>query len=289
MLGYDYSARAISPAALKAAGCQVALRYVSTVGNPKNITKTEYAQLGAAGIQVGLVFETSAGWMLGGYSAGVAAAHSARAQATAAGYPADHALWYAADFDTSAHAGDVATVMDCLRGCAAAEGSAGLVRIYGNYAVVEAAAAAGFVQGWQTVAWSGGKRSSHANIYQTGKTGTCDGVQVDINQISTDFDLGGDMALTTADAQLVANTLLDTPITRAGHDAAGKPLTGTVTLRSVLAWSDATTQGTNDLVKALAVKVGAIAAPEVTVDAAVLEAAIGALLPGITVSLKPTA
>jgi len=129
MLGYDYSARAISPAALKAAGCGVVLRYVSTVGNPKNITKAEYAALHAAGIQVGLVFETTAGWMLGGYSAGVAAAHSARAQATAAGYPADHAIWYAADFDTSAHAGDVATVVDCLHGCADAEGSAGLVRV----------------------------------------------------------------------------------------------------------------------------------------------------------------
>lgn len=289
MLGYDYSARAISPAALKAAGCAVALRYVSTVGNPKNITKTEYAQLVAAGIQVGLVFETSASWMLGGYSAGVAAAHSARAQATAAGYPVDHPIWYAADFDTSTHAGDVATVVDCLRGCAAAEGSHGLVRVYGDFAVVEAAAAAGYVQGWQTVAWSGGKRSAHATVFQTGQTATCGGVQVDINQISNDFTLGGDMPLTQADAQLVANTLLDTPIPRAGHDASGKPMTGTTSLRAVLAWSDAGTQGTNSLVNTLAATVGKLSTPTASVDAAQLEAALAALLPGITVSLKPTA
>jgi len=95
------------------------------------------------------------------------------------------------------------------------------------------------------------------------------------------------MALTQADAQLVANTLLDTPIQRAGHNAAGQPLAGTVTLRSVLAWSDAGTQGTRDMVSALAAQVGKIAAPEATVDAATLEAALAAILPGITVSLKP--
>lgn len=179
---YDYSSGPIAPAALLAAGVHTVMRYVSTPGNPKNITAAEYAELTAAGITVGLVYETTADWMLGGYGAGHAAALSARAQASAAGYPAGHRLWYAADFDASAV--QLGVVLGALQGAAAAEGSQALVAAYGGYAVAQAAAAAGYGAPWQTVAWSNGQRSAAAVLYQTGQSTSCAGVQVDVNEIT---------------------------------------------------------------------------------------------------------
>jgi hypothetical protein len=182
-IAYDYSGGRIPSAALIAAGVRTVMRYVSTPGNPKNITKAEYEELTAAGITVGLVYETTASWMLGGYSAGLAAARSARVQATAVGYPAAHRIWYAADFEASA--AQISTVLDCLNGCAAADGgrAAGLADIYGDYDVVEKTFAAGYTAPWQTAAWSQGKRSNHAVLYQTTMQTTCAGVQVDINEV----------------------------------------------------------------------------------------------------------
>jgi len=179
---YDYSSSPIAPAALLADGVRTVMRYVSTIGNPKNITAAEYAELAAAGITVGLVYETSADWMLGGYGAGYAAARSARAQASAAGYPTSHRLWYAADFDASSV--QINVVLGALRGAADAEGSQGLVAVYGGYAVVEAAVAAGYQAPWQTVAWSNGQRSSAAVLFQNGQTAYCGGVQVDVNEVT---------------------------------------------------------------------------------------------------------
>ena len=181
-IAYDYASGPIAPSALEAAGVGTVVRYVSTAGNGKNITSSEYSDLTAAGIQVALVYETTATWMQGGYDAGLAAAKSARAQASAVGYPAAHPIWYADDFeDTSAQ---ITTVLDCLRGCAAAEGAQSLVEIYAQYSAVEAAYAAGYTTPWQTVAWSNGSRSAHAVLYQTGKQTTCGGVQVDINELT---------------------------------------------------------------------------------------------------------
>lgn len=104
------------------------------------------------------------------------------------------------------------------------------------------------------------------------------GQQVDFNAYKGTIDqfkallLGGDMPLTVADAELVANTLLDTPVPRAGHNSAGKALTGTVTLRSVLAWLDAGGQRTDDAVAAVGAAVAKLAAP--AVDATELAAAL---------------
>jgi hypothetical protein len=73
--------------------------------------------------QIALVCGTTATWIQGGYDAGLDAGKSARAQASAVGvaYPAAHAIRHADDFeDTSAQ---ITTVLDCLRGCAVAEGS----------------------------------------------------------------------------------------------------------------------------------------------------------------------
>lgn len=178
---YDYSARAIPPADLIAADVRTVMRYVSTDGNPKNITRAEYAALTGAGIAVGLYDETSAEWMLGGYDAGLAAARSARAQATAVGYPSWHRIWYAADFPAAAS--QIDTIVDCLHGCSDAEGSKDLVAAYGDFGVCTAAVAAGFDSPSQTDAWSSGRWCTAAVLRQTGEQKTCGGVQVDVNEL----------------------------------------------------------------------------------------------------------
>lgn len=179
---YDYSSGPIDPAALKADDVEVVFRYVSTPGNPKNITRAEYETLTAAGILVLLVYETTATWMLGGYAAGLAAARSARAQATAVGYPTTFPIWYADDFDDSA--AQISTILDTLHGCSDAEGTKARVQLYAEYEAVEAAYAAGYTLPWQTRAWSGTARSTHAVLYQTGQTAICGGVEVDVNDIT---------------------------------------------------------------------------------------------------------
>jgi hypothetical protein len=86
---------------------------------------------------------------------------------------------------------------------------------------------------------------------------------------------GGDMPLTAADAQLVANTLLDTEVPRAGHNSSGQPLTGTESLRSMIAWSQAGIQGTRDGVAAVSAAVAKLSAPvSPVVDATALAAAL---------------
>jgi hypothetical protein len=60
---------------------------------------------------------------------------------------------------------------------------------------------------------------------------------------------GDTMALTPTDALLVANTLLDLPIPRAGHAGDGVE-TGTTSLRALIAWADAGIQGTRDEITA---------------------------------------
>jgi len=180
-IAYDYSARPIPATALLAAGVRTVMRYVSTPGNSKNITAAEYLELRAAGIEVGLVYETSATWMLGGYAAGQGAYRAARAQASAVGYPATQRIWFAADWDV--RTGQLVDVLACLHGAAAAAGSKSLVSIYGGFAAVDAADGAGFDAPWQTEAWSGGRRSSHAVLYQRAQQATCDGVQVDVNDV----------------------------------------------------------------------------------------------------------
>jgi len=186
VIGADYTER-IAPAALKAAGIAVVFRYLSNPGWPKNLTKTEAAELLAAGIPIVLNYETTADFMLGGYSAGQACARSARAQATALGAPATTRIYYSADFDVTA--AQIPIVMAFLQGAASVDGAAE-VDEYGGLRLAQAAAAAG-MRPWQTVAWSGGVWDPHDVARQTGVQRTVGGVVVvDVNEIEDLAALG---------------------------------------------------------------------------------------------------
>lgn len=280
VLGFDYTDR-IAPAALKQAGCKVVFRYLSQPGWPKNLTKPEAQELLAAGIAIVLNYETSATFMLGGYSAGQACAKSARAQADVLGAPKTARIYYSADFDVTA--GQVPTVMAFLRGAASVDGAAE-VDAYGGLRISQAAAAAG-MRPWQTVAWSGGVWDPRDVARQTGRQQIVGGVQVDVNEIE-DFNALGAWTTRPVDSALIGDAMGTIPATigqKWPEIAADFPANGQFTNEDALIWGDGGARAAalyakeaRDAVNALVAKVTSAPAPQVDVKA--LAAALAPLL-----------
>jgi hypothetical protein len=183
--GIDYATGRPTPEMLAAAGISFVCRYLSSDGqagysNPKDLSGPEVTLLHDAGVSIVLNYESTATFTQGGYAAGLATARWARAEADALGVPSSLPIYYSADFDATPE--QINTVLDFLNGAADAEGSKARVGLYGSYAVVEAAAAAGFAYLWQTYAWSGGRWSEHALLRQVNNDQSLDGVAVDYDQ-----------------------------------------------------------------------------------------------------------
>lgn len=183
--GVDYSFGRPPVDTLKAAGISFACRYLSNDGtanhfNPKDLSAPEIAMLHGAGISIVLNYETSGTFMQGGYAAGLAMARWAGEQATSLGAPASVPIYYSADFNATPD--QISGVLDFMHGAADAEGSKDRVGVYGSFAVVEAAAAAGFKYLWQTYAWSAGQWSAHAVLRQVNNDQKLGGVSVDLDE-----------------------------------------------------------------------------------------------------------
>lgn len=182
MQGVDYSAgyTAQVPAALVKHGYAFVMRYVSHAGNPKNIGPVELTALHAAGLGVGIVFETTAERALHGEAGGKHDAHAAHEQLAALGL-GRAAVYFAVDFDATGTQMD--TVLEYIRGAASVLGG-DRTGVYGGISVIDACAAAGACTFfWQTSAWSHGKISPHAHLYQHIYDRTIAGVQLDINDL----------------------------------------------------------------------------------------------------------
>jgi hypothetical protein len=166
--GVDIAWSRPTTAQIKAVGAHFVARYLSP-DSSKNITKAEVQDYKANGLSVVVVWESSANRMLGGRAAGAADAKAAEIQRAAVGLPSDQVIYFACDFD--AQGTQYHTINEYLRGVASVIGL-NRVGIYGGYYVVENvfSAPATARYGWQTIAWSGGKWSSHANIRQEGGT-----------------------------------------------------------------------------------------------------------------------
>lgn len=155
----DYSMAKPSAATIKAAGYAGAMRYLSTDPS-KNLTPAERDALLNAGLSIGLVWETYATRAGAGAAAGAADAKAAEAQAKALGLPAGLPIFYAVDFGANP-----AAVKPYFLGVKSA--AARPVGIYGSISVVDTALTGGWATyGWQTVAWSAGKVSTIAHLYQ---------------------------------------------------------------------------------------------------------------------------
>ena len=172
-LGLDYSSSLSDPAgfarAAKAAGYTFVVRYLAPLPNQKVLTAAELAALHAAGLGVGLVSEKGYGKAaLGGAAQGSIDGPEARAQATALGFPPDHPIFGAVDFDPTP---------DQLPTIAAYLGAAGF-EPYGNGAVCTYCLAHGFSHFW-LMDW-GGHDFADPHIHQQGG-------QVDFRGENPDF------------------------------------------------------------------------------------------------------
>lgn len=146
----------------------------------KRLTRAEAEAITAAGLQIVSVFETTANRPAGGGPAGFLDGTEALREAVSIGQPVGTAIYFAVDFDASAK--DYDAIEAYLR--AAAGAIPGYrVGVYGEYDVIEEMARRGAAKHfWQTYAWSGGKKSAKANIYQYKNGQTVAGHPVDLNE-----------------------------------------------------------------------------------------------------------
>ena len=164
---------------LLASGKKFVWRYAVNDKSPsgRGITAAEYKAYVSAGLEVGLYWESTEGWMTGGKAAGISAAQNAQANLVAAGMPPTIPVYFAADFDATP--AQQAQIDDCLKGAASVLG-ANRVGIYGGFYVVQRCSqnksAAWFCQ---TSAWSGGQWFSGNHLEQYGYNHIIGGVNCD--------------------------------------------------------------------------------------------------------------
>lgn len=187
--GVDYAAPAGANTlhSLRQQGHTFVCRYVSTTGNPKNITRVEAAACKELGMKVVLVFETTANRALDGEQAGRLDAFSAERQARAAGVWGlrKPVIFFAVDFDSTPAQWPL--IHSYLKGTQSVlKGRAG---VYGGYRIVKAALDSGVVRfAWQTYAWSGGKWDRRAQLQQYSNGERRAGLSVDLDRAAhTDF------------------------------------------------------------------------------------------------------
>jgi hypothetical protein len=156
----DYAFQHPSMTQVQNSGAVGVLRYVCPAGAPKRITPDEAKQIRGAGLWLGLVFESTAARATEGHAAGLADARMAAQQAHDVGYPTTAPMFFAVDEDTS-----WASVNNYFTGVKDAH-IPNPLGAYGSYNIVEGAHTAGIPYRWQTVAWSSGRTSGCAHIYQ---------------------------------------------------------------------------------------------------------------------------
>jgi peptidoglycan hydrolase-like protein with peptidoglycan-binding domain len=162
ILVVDYSFAHPDPAQIKAAGYSGVMRYLS-YDPAKDITPAELLALHAVGLSVGLIWEAGATDELGAGPTGQKEGAVADAAAAALGWPLARPIYFAADF--AASGGQLEAVAEYLKAASAA--CLFPAGIYGGIDTVDTMLAEGVVAwGWQTSAWSNGRVSAHAQLYQ---------------------------------------------------------------------------------------------------------------------------
>lgn len=181
MKGLDYTVQT-TPEMAKAfvdAGIDFVCRYlVPEKYKWKRLTKGEAESISQAGLHIVSVFESSASRASGGAAAGKADGMTALAEAKIVGQPEGSAIYFAVDYD--AQTIDHKTIEDYLK-AAAKELPGYHVGVYGSYSVCLTMFNLGIKYLWQTYAWSGGKFTEHANIYQYKNGQTVAGITSDLN------------------------------------------------------------------------------------------------------------
>ncbi|WP_027085391.1 DUF1906 domain-containing protein [Cohnella panacarvi] len=166
---------------LVAAGQTFAARYLVPITYKwKRLTRAEAEAITAAGMKIISVFETTANRPAGGAKYGTEDGKAALAEAREIRQPAGSAIYFAVDYD--AHPRDYDAIEAYLH-AAASQLSGYKVGVYGSYAVIEEMAKRGAAKHfWQTYAWSRGKKSARANVWQHKNGVTLAGHPLDLNE-----------------------------------------------------------------------------------------------------------
>lgn len=233
LTGCDIAWQKPTGAQLAGAGIHFASLYVGQDATGKNMTPAVVADYAAHGVALITNFEFGAQQMLGGAAQGAIDAALGWEQAQACGMPAGRPIIYSADW--AAAAAQIASAIIPYLVAARGVTGPGTVGVYGSVAVVTAVAAywATHYPGeriylWQTVAWSNSRWAALDEVQQTGGTLTIGGIALDLDYAPAgdvgQWTPGEDMPLTTADADLVADHVLNRLLGET--DLTGK-LTGT--------------------------------------------------------------
>lgn len=202
----DYSSARPGGAALVSFGIKGVIRYLWSNTSSKGIGPNELDDLVVNGIKVAVVYEED-GEELTVAGGGLRVARIADGLRQALGYP-NAPVHFAVDFDPNDEqlaqiVAEVASMDEILpfeeRG------------VYGNYDVIETVVGGGHAKyGWQTYAWSQGKVSSHATLYQYLNGQSINGGAVDYDRnLAEDFGAidGSTLPASTADDPMIGEAL----------------------------------------------------------------------------------
>lgn len=147
----------------------------------KRISPEEAQILSDSGMDILSVFESTANRALDGLSGGKADALLAFEEASIVGQPKGSAIYFAVDFDvTKPIQYDI--IEQYLLGAGSILGDDYHVGLYAEYSVIEEMGKRGACKHfWQTYAWSQGKLSKLANVYQFRNGQQMAGITVDMN------------------------------------------------------------------------------------------------------------
>jgi hypothetical protein len=183
--GVDYAYGTPDLGRLKAAGNTFICRYLG--GDPsKDLTRDEALHLSNAGFDLIVVFEAAALGALGGIDAGYEDARDASRMMNAA-IGAPHApIYFACDWEVDP--GQMPAVRAYFQGARKWLGR-DRIGVYGGYSVVHELMSLDSVKyGWQTLAWSDGRWSPHAQLRQVAIEQHEFGIVCDLDRaIAADF------------------------------------------------------------------------------------------------------
>lgn len=200
----DYSWGRPDPGALARAGVKLVSRYLSH-DSSKNLSAAEANALHAAHIDIVLNWESDAGRPLLGAAAGAADGRDAASLAHSLGVPYGCTIYYSCDRDITS--GQFDTVAAYYRAAGQATAGRYNVGIYGEADIVDAMHARGVVTSeWQTFAWSGGRQSAEADLYQYLNGQTLAGASVDFDRIIHPDKLGAWTWVRPAEGSFMALT-----------------------------------------------------------------------------------
>ena len=189
MKGFDTIARITADRAhrLRQLGYDFGIRYLVPPSYSKAVTRQEIDHMLAAGLLIGLVWETTANRAVAGAAAGLSDGKMAKALAESMGVP-NSVIYFAVDYNAGQNDYDKIASYMLAAECAVRPYKLG---VYGSFYVVEELHRRGIGAAyWQCVGWSGGKWSEHSAIQQReGNVGT--GVVTVDNNYCSDPEAAG--------------------------------------------------------------------------------------------------